>query len=51
MKVVPIHANEDNYQYLIVDDAASKKCAIVDPVNVDNVSAKQYVLHVIMQDF
>uniref|UniRef100_A0A914LXR3 hydroxyacylglutathione hydrolase n=1 Tax=Meloidogyne incognita TaxID=6306 RepID=A0A914LXR3_MELIC len=34
MRVIPIPANADNYQYLIVD-SKSNKGAIVDPVDVD----------------
>ncbi|CAK5088212.1 unnamed protein product [Meloidogyne enterolobii] len=34
MRVIPIPANADNYQYLIIDSKSSKG-AIVDPVDVD----------------
>lgn len=36
MRVVPIPANADNYQYLIVDEK-TKSSAVVDPVDVPNV--------------
>lgn len=36
MRVVAIPANEDNYQYLIVDEH-SNEAAIVDPVDVKSV--------------
>lgn len=36
MKVVPIPANQDNYQYLIVDEK-TQKSAIVDPVDIKSV--------------
>jgi len=36
MRVVPIPVNEDNYQYLIVDER-TKKAAIVDPVDVEKI--------------
>uniref|UniRef100_A0A915EA20 hydroxyacylglutathione hydrolase n=1 Tax=Ditylenchus dipsaci TaxID=166011 RepID=A0A915EA20_9BILA len=36
MKVVPIPANEDNYQYLIIDEKTNVS-AIVDPVDVDSI--------------
>ena len=35
MKIIPIPALQDNYQYLIIDDQGTKHAAIVDPVNVD----------------
>lgn len=34
MRVVPIPANEDNYQYLIIDEHTND-AAIVDPVDVE----------------
>lgn len=37
MRVVPIPANKDNYQYLIIDESTNK-AAVVDPVNVDLVN-------------
>jgi hydroxyacylglutathione hydrolase len=37
MKVIPIPALQDNYQYLIIDDNGKKLAAIVDPVDVDEI--------------
>ncbi len=39
MKVLPIPANEDNYQYLIIDDSThqSPAAAIVDPVHIPSI--------------
>jgi glyoxylase-like metal-dependent hydrolase (beta-lactamase superfamily II) len=37
MKVIPIPANQDNYQYLIIDDNGKKQAAIVDPVDVSEI--------------
>lgn len=36
MKVIPVPVREDNYAYLLIDDA-SNKAAAVDPYNVDKV--------------
>ena len=36
MKVIPIPANEDNYQYLIIDSATNQS-AIVDPVHLSSI--------------
>uniref|UniRef100_A0A914QP91 Hydroxyacylglutathione hydrolase n=1 Tax=Panagrolaimus davidi TaxID=227884 RepID=A0A914QP91_9BILA len=37
MKVIPIPANQDNYQYLIIDDDGKKQAAIVNPVDVSEI--------------
>uniref|UniRef100_A0A7E4W8A3 hydroxyacylglutathione hydrolase n=1 Tax=Panagrellus redivivus TaxID=6233 RepID=A0A7E4W8A3_PANRE len=37
MKIVPIPAFRDNYQYLVIDDKGTKQAAIVDPVDIDSI--------------
>lgn len=36
MKIIPIPVNEDNYQYLIVDEK-TEHTAVVDPVDIKSV--------------
>ncbi len=45
MKVVPIEALQDNYMYLIIDEA-SNECAAVDPVEPKKVLEKVKELNV-----
>uniref|UniRef100_A0A915N6R3 hydroxyacylglutathione hydrolase n=1 Tax=Meloidogyne javanica TaxID=6303 RepID=A0A915N6R3_MELJA len=44
MRVIPIPANADNYQYLIID-SKSNKGAIVDPVDVNGIRALKTPCH------
>jgi len=38
MKIVPVPVREDNYAYLLIDEA-TKKAAVIDPYDVSKVSA------------
>lgn len=48
MKVVPIPANADNYQYLLIDEA-TKTAAIIDPVDIPTVLFSFRLINIVVK--